>query len=618
MKQKYEIRAAQIDLARQMEPIPFIKAFIDFLAENNYNTLLLYLEWRIRTKTFDIGPGKGYTPDELREIADYAELRGIRIIPGLATLGHAELILQNEKFRNLAELREDGTTGRFGRTNRDAFCPSLPAVRSFLKNYLAEAAEIFDRTEFIHAGLDEVWDLNRCSLCRAAVGSEKFEGRLFLDHLKFIREVCASLGKRMMMWDDMFEYYPEILPDVPRDVVMVCWQYAPAVPFYRGHFRNQCFSDRLALYSKLGFDFFFAPADYHWSNTMTLTAWANRYNPLGGLLTTWEKYNSLLYRSFPTIAMAGHLWNQRKADDPDSAAASSVRQLFGIDDDRFVQSVITYGMMGPKTPSPTLNSLLAFPFEGPDFARLNSMRSILPVLAEHLDDMKDTRARVILTEMLFTLELTILDARCRIACWNLLHNMKGESLSSLAAEVRKTGGDYLDFCISQRNGEAPSRMKNGLQTWLDALKSIADAFRKGTGRLMILFAHPDYYGAETIRILLNGKPLASGVFKCIPCTLYEQFFLIPPNSNVREITLEASGFGGMGAAFLRAETKKGTFVPDSIAGLQGKVDNPANILTPDVSFAFMGIQSVNEAFRDRALCAAVNAITLKMKKDDAV
>ena len=90
MKQNYEIRAVQVDLARQMETIPFLKNYIDFIAENHYNTLFLYLEWRIRTKTFDIGKNDGYSADELREIIDYAAVRGIDVIPGLATLGHAE------------------------------------------------------------------------------------------------------------------------------------------------------------------------------------------------------------------------------------------------------------------------------------------------------------------------------------------------------------------------------------------------------------------------------------------------------------------------------------------------------------------------------------------------
>ena len=61
MKVDFEIRAVQLDLARQLESMDFILNFIDFIAEKNYNTLFLYLEWRIRTRTFDIGKNEPNT-----------------------------------------------------------------------------------------------------------------------------------------------------------------------------------------------------------------------------------------------------------------------------------------------------------------------------------------------------------------------------------------------------------------------------------------------------------------------------------------------------------------------------------------------------------------------------
>lgn len=615
MRQKYEMRAAQIDLARQMEPLTFIKAFIDFIAENNYNTLFLYLEWRIRTKTFDIGKDKGYSADEIHEIVDYAELRGIQVIPGLATLGHAELILENEKYAHLAEVRETGVQGRFGGTRHTAFCPSLPEVRTFIKNYLTDVAAIFTKTGFLHVGLDEVWDMNRCSLCRSRGRGEMPEGRFFMEHLKFVHDVCAGLGKRIMMWDDMFEILPEYLKEVPRDVVMVCWLYEKAVSGYSGHIRNQCFSDRLAAYRELGFDYMIAPSDRTFTNSFTFTAYGNRFAPMGALLTTWEKYNSLLFRSFPTIAMAGHLWDQKNADDPERAAADAIRQLFGVDDDPFVQAVITFCSMNWKKPFPSVTSLLCFPLAGPDFSYMHSMRSVLSILSAHSGAMKDTRAEVILTEMLFTLETFILMFRSRIACWNLMHGMKGESLSRLATEVKKTGGDYLQFCISQRNGKEPSRMRAGLRTWCEALKAIEKSVREKSGKLMVLFSLPDYYGVEKNRIYLNGTLLASGIYKCVPDALYKQFFLIPGNVTPRTVTLEAEGYGGTGIAYVSAETEKGSFVPEGITDIRGKINDPSNLLSADATAAFFGPQSIGEAFRDPAAAAAIHGVTLKMKRE---
>ena len=142
MNVNYKIRAVQLDLARQMETMEFLKNFIDFIAEHHYNTLFLYLEWRVRTKTFDIGKKEGYSAEELRELIDYAGTRGIEIIPGLAALGHAELILNQKKFESYAELR-NGMHGRFHSTQKHDFCPSHPGMRKFLESYFSEVAAIF-------------------------------------------------------------------------------------------------------------------------------------------------------------------------------------------------------------------------------------------------------------------------------------------------------------------------------------------------------------------------------------------------------------------------------------------------------------------------------------------
>ena len=151
MKKKEFLRIAQLDLARQMETVPFIKKFIDLLAQFDYNALFLYVEWRVRTKAFDIGKEEGYSAGELKEIISYAAKKKIMIIPGFATLGHAELLLKTEKFAHLSELRE-GIRGRFGTTFSRDFCPLLPETREFLSAYLEEAAVIFSDSPLFSCG----------------------------------------------------------------------------------------------------------------------------------------------------------------------------------------------------------------------------------------------------------------------------------------------------------------------------------------------------------------------------------------------------------------------------------------------------------------------------------
>ncbi len=615
MRLDYQMRAVQMDLARQMETIPFIKGFIDFIAENHYNTLFLYLEWRVRTKTFDIGKSEGYSAEELAEIVEYAAVRGIDVIPGLATLGHAELILRQEKFAAYSELRE-GIPGRFGFGQNHVFCPSLPETRKFLEAYLSEVAKIFPKTPYLHVGGDEAWDFALCSKCRGSIRNYDDEQKLYLEHFKFIHKVVKKLGKRTMLWDDMFEYYADILPDMPRDIVMVNWQYQKNVRGYLGHFCNLVFRDIFSEYDKLGFDYLTAPADFCWSNIASSTAHGDNYKPMGGLLTSWEKSTSLLYKYFPSMAAAGQLWSGT-ADDADSAMALGVKQLFGIDDDSFLNAVSLYAEMAHRMPSVSLKSLTGFPFFGLDNRQLPALQTIASVFMQYSGKLKDTRAEIVLGDILGDCVLKILEVRSRIACWALFHGQQGESPDAILAEVEEAGKKYTDFCAKHRRKIDAKPVAKMLENWKNAFLEVKSSL-KTKGVLTVLFALPDGYGAENMRISVRagGKEIqvAEGCFKVADETFFEFNFFLPKNMEVEAVRVEATGFAGEGIAYISAKTAKGTFIPSGVTDAVGMVEHPEFILKPNVNYAFLGFRDALEEFRDQAKAKVVNAIEVSMKK----
>ncbi len=615
MKLDYQMRAVQMDLARQMETIPFIKGFIDFIAENHYNTLFLYLEWRVRTKTFDIGRNDGYSAEELAEIVDYAALRGIDVIPGLAALGHAELILRQEKFASYSELRE-GIAGRFGSGHAHVFCPSLPETRKFLESYLSEVAAIFRKTPYLHVGGDEAWDFAFCSKCLETVRNFSDEQKLYLEHFKFIHKVVKKLGKRMMLWDDMFEYYRDILPDMPRDIIMVNWQYQENVRGYQGHFCNLVFRDVFTEYDRLGFDYLTAPADFCWNNIATFTAHGDNYKPMGGLLTSWEKSTSLLYKYFPSMAAAGQLWSGT-ASDPETAMALGVKQLFGVDDDSFVSAVSTYAEMAHRVPAVSLKSLTGFPFFGCDCLRLPVLQTITSVLMAYPGRLKDTRAEIVLTDILGDCVLKILEARSKIASWKMFHRQQAESPDAILAELEDAGAKYMDFCAKHRRKIDAKSIGAMIETWKNAFLEVKSSL-KTKGVLTLLFALPDGYGAEFTRIFVRsgGKEIlvGEGCFKVADATFFEYNFFLPKNMDVEAVRIEAAGFAGEGVAYVSAKTSKGEFVPAGVTDAVGMVEHPEFILKPNVNYAFLGFRDALEQFRDRAKAKVVNSIEVSMKK----
>ena len=92
-----DIRWAQLDVARQMETVEFIEKFVTLLADSGYNGLLLYLEDRIKTASYQLpADNEVYTVDEIKHIVAYAAERGVEVVPCVATLGHAERFLRHK------------------------------------------------------------------------------------------------------------------------------------------------------------------------------------------------------------------------------------------------------------------------------------------------------------------------------------------------------------------------------------------------------------------------------------------------------------------------------------------------------------------------------------------
>ena len=103
----------QIDLARQKENLDYVKSYMDFAAENGYNSLIMYLENLVRTPSteyFDLE--ESYSQDEIKELVTYAESRGLDVIPAFENLGHLERFFRYPQWQGFAEINKD-TQGRF-------------------------------------------------------------------------------------------------------------------------------------------------------------------------------------------------------------------------------------------------------------------------------------------------------------------------------------------------------------------------------------------------------------------------------------------------------------------------------------------------------------------------
>ncbi|HEY3418397.1 MAG TPA: family 20 glycosylhydrolase, partial [Armatimonadota bacterium] len=255
----WAVRAVQLDLARQMETVDFICRYADFAAAQEYNTLVLYLEARIRTATFPYRAlDETYSLAEMATIVEHAHSVGVQVVPVIPSLGHAEQFFSCRELQHLAEERE-GKPTRLGGTSCSTFCPSLDETYDFLSQYYRELAAVFTDPYF-HIGCDEAWNFGYCTRCHA-VCREQGMGPLFTRHLQRMHDLCQAVGKRVWLWDDMYEFFPEEVRQAPRDVVMCHWVYDEVVDLEgaRSHFANRWRYNWLAEYERAGIEAIVCP-----------------------------------------------------------------------------------------------------------------------------------------------------------------------------------------------------------------------------------------------------------------------------------------------------------------------------------------------------------------------
>ena len=213
-------RGVYFDCSRGKVPtVETVKQLIEWLAHWKVNELQLYIE---NTFQFSRHPaiGEGYSPfspDDMLAMQGHAKKHHVSFVPSLTSFGHFERILMLPEYRDLGEL--PGARNMPGGTT---LCPEDPRSIELVGEMFEEFLPLFEAEDF-NVCLDEPWELGR------GRSKERVErdglGQVYLDYTLKIRELCHRHGKRMNMWGDIVMKHPEVLPDLPRDIVVLNWDY---------------------------------------------------------------------------------------------------------------------------------------------------------------------------------------------------------------------------------------------------------------------------------------------------------------------------------------------------------------------------------------------------------
>lgn len=251
----FPARGVMLDISRDKVPtMETLYALIDMLAGWKINQVQLYTEHTFayrnhRTVWENASP---ITAEEILALDVYCKERFIELVPNQNSFGHMHRWLMHEKYTWLGET-DVGITTPWGSKQEYPFSlsPAVPGTLPFLEELFAELLPNFTSRMF-NIGADETFDLG-AGRSKALV-DEKGKGRVYLDFLLEIYQRVKAHGCTMQFWGDIINQYPDLVPELPKDVIALEWGYEA----------NHDFPGKSALFAQSGIPFYVCPGTSSW------------------------------------------------------------------------------------------------------------------------------------------------------------------------------------------------------------------------------------------------------------------------------------------------------------------------------------------------------------------
>lgn len=243
----FPARGVMLDVSRCKVPtMATCKQLIDRLAGMRLNQLQLYIEHTFafsahKAVWHDASP---FTHEDILELDQYCADRFIELVPNFNSFGHFGRWLKHPEYRPLGECPDNPGT--------DCLAPNGASI-TFLEGLYDEYLPHFSSTTF-NVGCDETWELGKGrSKARAAKSSTTL---VYLDFIKKIHRLCARKGRRMQFWGDIILHQPELIRELPDDILALCWGYDADHPYAK-----QC-----RAFAEAGIEYHVCPGTSAWNS----------------------------------------------------------------------------------------------------------------------------------------------------------------------------------------------------------------------------------------------------------------------------------------------------------------------------------------------------------------
>ena len=179
---------------------------------------------------------------DAKTLVEYARRYHVTIVPEQEAFGHLHKVLIWQQYAALAETPYGAV-----------LAPGQPGSLKLIAQWFGDLAQMYPGP-FLHIGADETFELGWGQTADAV--KERGLGSVYISFLSSIHQALAPLHRRLLFWGDVAMSSPDLVPNLPRDMIAVAWHYEP---------EPQGFARWLDPYTRAGMETWVAPGVNNWS-----------------------------------------------------------------------------------------------------------------------------------------------------------------------------------------------------------------------------------------------------------------------------------------------------------------------------------------------------------------
>ncbi|MBZ0284841.1 MAG: family 20 glycosylhydrolase [Anaerolineae bacterium] len=284
-------RGVMLDVSRDKVPtMDTLQNLIERLASWKINQIQLYMEhtFAYRNHPEVWAEASPFTGEEILILDAFCRERHVELVPNQNSLGHMERWLKHPRYLPLAESPNGFEPPWGGHSPPTTLNPLDPGSIQLIAGLYNELIPHFTSPQF-NVGGDEPWELGKG---KSKPEFEKRGGRVYLEYLLKLYDLVRNHGRQTQFWADIIVHYPDLVPELPNDIIALTWGYEGGEAALK-EWERQC-----NMIAEAGISLYICPGTSSWNSlagrtdnaidNCRITAEIGRkYGAIGYLITDW-------------------------------------------------------------------------------------------------------------------------------------------------------------------------------------------------------------------------------------------------------------------------------------------------------------------------------------------